>query len=83
MEKIFNIMDKNIKKLEAIKTKSPDPSDIDVLKEGILAIRCLINNSEGVAGLHLNGDIAKWSDLEEGGFFESWLTAFNQAELVE
>jgi len=38
----------------------------------IQAIWDLIKESEGVAGLHLNGDMAPWSDLLEGGRFEDW-----------
>lgn len=33
-------------------------------------IQGLISESDGVAGLHLNGDIAPWGELEEGGRFE-------------
>ena len=33
----------------------------------------LMGNSHGVTGLHLNGDVAPWSDLGEGGRFEPWL----------
>ena len=50
------------------------------VREGIESVRCLINNSSGVAGLHLNGDLAPWEDLQEGGHFETWLIAFNEAE---
>lgn len=30
----------------------------------------LMRESEGVAGLHLNGDVADWASLDEGGRFE-------------
>ena len=33
----------------------------------------LIANSEGVAGLHQNGDVADWESLLEGGQFGGWL----------
>ena len=33
-------------------------------------IDCLMAESEGVAGLHLNGDLAPWGELEPGGRFE-------------
>ncbi len=33
-------------------------------------IDCLMSESEGVAGLHLNGDLAPWGELEPGGRFE-------------
>jgi hypothetical protein len=38
----------------------------------------LIRNSEGVAGLHLNGDVAPWGDLLEGGNFEEWLLPLSE-----
>lgn len=33
----------------------------------------LIAESHGVAGLHLNGDVAPWDSLAAGGQFEGWL----------
>ena len=30
-------------------------------------------NSEGVTGLHQNGDVAEWPDILEGGSFGEWL----------
>lgn len=55
---------------------------ITKLRKGIEAVRSLIDESEGVAGLHLNGDIASWDELEQGGRFEQWLSDFNEAESV-
>ena len=49
-------------------------------ESAIEAIRCLIDDSNGVDGLHLNGDLAPWDSLEEGGHFEEWLIEFNKAE---
>lgn len=54
--------------------------DIEKIKKGIKAVRVLIDNSSGVDGLHLNGDIAIWEDLERGGWLEHWLIDFNDAE---
>jgi len=53
---------------------------IFALALGIEAVRSVINESAGVAGLHMNGDVAKWGDLEFGGRFDEWLSAFNGAE---
>ena len=53
---------------------------IDDLGSGINAVRDLMNESEGVAGLHKNGDVAKWEDLEDCGKFCEWLFLFNAAE---
>jgi hypothetical protein len=39
----------------------------------------LINNSHGVAGLHLNGDGAPWDELLAGGRFEDWLRSLSDA----
>jgi hypothetical protein len=32
----------------------------------------LVSDSNGVYGLHLNGDDAPWSDLLPGGRYEEW-----------
>lgn len=36
-------------------------------------IDALVSNSEGVAGLHMNGEVADWQSLMAGGSFGSWL----------
>ena len=53
---------------------------IQKLNKAIESVRGLINQSEGVAGLHLNGDIATWEELQRGGRFEERLIDFNEAE---
>ncbi len=55
-------------------------SELVVLEAGIRAVRGLMNESEGVIGLHLNGNIATWEELQEGGTYEEWLIDFNKAE---
>ncbi|MGZ5077009.1 MAG: hypothetical protein ACXV9R_10335 [Methylobacter sp.] len=45
---------------------------------GLDAVESLINNSQGVCGLHLNGDIAPWDELRSGGQF-NWLSDFDTA----
>ena len=52
---------------------------IVALTELCEAIDDLISHSEGVAGLHLNGDLAPWESLIEGGQFEPWLLALSDA----
>jgi len=42
--------------------------------EMVEEVRNLINNSHGVDGLHLNGDIADWDWL-----LENWLPLFDKA----
>ena len=53
---------------------------IKKLANGIKAVRALIDESEGVYGLHLNGDLVSWGELQEGGWLEEWLICFNIAE---
>ena len=36
-------------------------------------IEGLIEESDGVTGLHLNGDVAPWDELLDGGRFEEWM----------
>ena len=50
---------------------------VQELEEAVDAVRNLISNSEGVAGLHLNGDVAPWDELMEGGEYEAWLGALD------
>ncbi len=40
-------------------------------------LRDLMQQSTGVAGLHLNGDLAEWDTLTAGGRFEEWLVAID------
>jgi hypothetical protein len=49
------------------------------LRAGIEAVEGLINDSQGVYGLHLNGDCAPWETLRTGGQFEDWLIDFDKA----
>lgn len=50
-----------------------------ILRAGIEAVQDLIDDSEGVCGLHRNGHTAPWSELLAGGRFEHWLAAFSTA----
>lgn len=52
--------------------------EIHRLRLAMKDIAILIDNSQGVAGLHLNGDVAKWSDLLIGGRFEEWLSFWQE-----
>ena len=57
---------------------------LEALKMLTYSLEDLIQNSDGVAGLHQNGDIASWNDITLGGRFEGWLMAFDEAkELLE
>ena len=49
------------------------------LEKALKAVVALIDESKGVTGLHLNGDIAPWDELRTGGRFEEWLLDFDAA----
>lgn len=51
------------------------------LAAGIEAVHTLIDYSEGVTGLHKNGDVAPWNEIRTGGRFEEWLYDFDCAYL--
>lgn len=54
-------------------------AEIERLKGGLCAVNSLINNSQGIYGLHLNGEPAPWGELRTGGAFEEWLKEFDDA----
>lgn len=58
----------------------------EVIKRALLDlfndINELVANSHGVAGLHLNGDVAEWQALLPGGCLEEWLISHERAGLV-
>ena len=55
----------------------PAPTHVDALAQAaedtLQQLDDLIANSEGVAGLHQNGDVADWESLLDGGSFGEWL----------
>lgn len=53
--------------------------EIEALRKGLSAALDLIEESYGVSGLHLNGDVASWTELRTGGRYEDWLFDFDQA----
>lgn len=52
---------------------------LEAARKGLEAVNDLISESTGVIGLHLNGDVAEWRDLQTGGRFEVWLQDFDSA----
>ena len=67
------------KKLAIFKTAAAGDIDrILELEKAVKAVNDLINESYGVAGLHLNGDVAYWDELLAGGRFEEWLCALSE-----
>lgn len=55
---------------------------LDSLQSLVGSVYGLIHESNGVYGLHLNGDSAPWSELTEGGHFEEWLLPLSEASDV-
>ena len=51
----------------------------ETLKKVTDEIADLIGQSRGVYGLHLSGDVAPWSEIDDGGRFEGWLQEYNAA----
>ena len=57
----------------------PDPRDeviarlVEAVDVTLHDIDDLVANSAGVAGLHMNGEVAEWEALLDGGAFGSWL----------
>lgn len=54
--------------------------DNKILKAGIKTVRELIDESDGVQGLHRDGTVAEWDELQSRGIYEHWLLKFNEAE---
>lgn len=62
----------------AAKLLKAAPKLLNALSDLLDEVQDLIGESYGVAGLHLNGDVAPWSEIEEGGRFER-LCSISQA----
>ena len=54
----------------------------EVKQAALQEIIDLMSESYGLTGFHLNGDVAPWSELEEGGRFER-LTSLNNAVTIQ
>ena len=54
----------------------------EVKQAALQEIIDLMSESYGLTGFHLNGDVAPWSELEEGGRFER-LTSLNNALAIK
>lgn len=51
---------------------------IEKLVKGLRAVAGLMAESQGVAGLHLNGDVATWDDLLQNAWLEDYHEAMNE-----
>lgn len=49
----------------------------DLARELLNDLLVLISESDGVAGLHQNGDLAPWSELVSGGRFDEWIASLD------
>lgn len=52
---------------------------LEALEELKQCVCDLVADSDGVAGLHLNGDLAHWHELMPGGMYEEWLLPVEKA----
>lgn len=64
---------------DLIKERAQLNQQLLIYKGAIIAIRDLINESVGVVGIHVNGDIALWDDLLSGGYQQAWLCDVSKA----
>lgn len=64
------VIEANERQLADARLRAAAPDLLDALNEMLNDIEGLIGESAGVYGLHMNGDLAPWSELEEGGRFE-------------
>ncbi|PTR05381.1 MULTISPECIES: hypothetical protein [unclassified Novosphingobium] len=69
-----------------ITEQKPARASYDEVVNALRALRKdiddLVNHSQGVAGLHMNGDIAEWDSLLPGGSFENWMLSVSDADEV-
>ncbi len=52
----------------------------EALKNAVTAVSELIQDSDGVAGLHMNGNVAPWESLLSGGFMSQQLDLLEHNE---
>ena len=51
---------------------------LEKLIKGLRAVAGLMAESQGVAGLHLNGDVAAWDELLQNAWLEDYHDAMNE-----
>ena len=62
VEQFVDAMDKMEAQLNA---KDAEIERLKVLEEVLSGVLAIVNDSQGVAGYHNNGDIADWDEFEE------------------
>lgn len=55
---------------------------VEALRGLVSSVDALVSDSYGVVGLHLNGDVAPWDELLQGGRYEEWLAALEDARAI-
>ena len=65
------------KRCEYYSNPKPAP-EVTKLVEALEGFLSIVDESEGVAGYHLNGDIAKWGEFEEVAMAEEALELYRQ-----
>ena len=65
--------------IKEIELKKINKELLAALEKVVSDITALSESSYGVHGLHRNGDLAPWSSLFSGGFFEDWLLSVDEA----
>jgi hypothetical protein len=64
---------------EALATIKAQEDVISACNAGLTAVELLIEQSAGVDGLHLNGDMAPWDELRRDGRYCEWLNDYDAA----
>lgn len=72
----------NLTRDELIALLKLKDNQIVVAKDALSSVDALIKESDGVVGLHLNGDVARWDELLIGGKSERWLFDYEHATLL-
>ena len=68
--------------LELIRQLQAAREILPVLKALVADIQGMMSESHGVTGLHLNGDVAPWGELEPGGRLERLGSLQTAIELI-
>ena len=87
IEELADALDEIIWLKHRYKTKSKELEELQNENRNYKAamddVLVLIDNSYGVSGLHLNGDVAPWGELMSGGRFEGWLMSIDELQKGE
>lgn len=62
--------DMPLERVKAYKRYMELAAQNEALREALEEVKSLIGETAGVYGLHLNGDLSPWAEIEQGGRFE-------------